>query len=213
VAAAAPLALNFYGNGSVAKKENRMGSAMAEVCKRLKKNAPRNRGCGFGRRSATSYVERGGRNLLFKKHIQGLFEHKNKKGGCQCLSLEAYNSNDQADLPMPNTPRPHEMAGISVFEETTMKSLQACRTRVILTEEQVIRIYQIKLANDDLKMHESNRTRASQLANEHGVSDKTVRDIWKGRTWYIPFHLFALKYAMMHRPNLQTKMFAAKPCV
>jgi phage portal protein BeeE len=68
-------------------------------------------------------------------------------------------------------------------EELKFKSIQACRTRVILTEEQVIEIFQAKLSNDDLSMEESKKIRAAQLAKKFGVSDKTIRDIWTGRTW------------------------------
>jgi hypothetical protein len=81
----------------------------------------------------------------------------------------------------------------NVIAANLTKSLQACKTRVILTEEQVINIYLIKLANGAPSLHESKNNRAPQLAEKYGVSEKTVRDIWMGRTWYstsVPTYTF-----------------------
>mmetsp|Transcript_75488 Transcript_75488/g.202231 ORF Transcript_75488/g.202231 Transcript_75488/m.202231 type:complete len:142 (+) Transcript_75488:87-512(+) len=50
-----------------------------------------------------------------------------------------------------------------------------------LTKQQVIEIYAIKLHQDD-SLDEQMPT-AFKVARHYGVSDKAVRDIWKGRTW------------------------------
>jgi hypothetical protein len=55
------------------------------------------------------------------------------------------------------------------------------RSRTILTEHQVVEILKYKLINEtsDSKI----KAIGSKLAKMFGVSDKTIRDIWKGRTW------------------------------
>ena len=49
-------------------------------------------------------------------------------------------------------------------------------SRNILCQEQVVSIFL-------LKSH-SEKSDAAKVARQYGVSDKTVRDIWTGRTWY-----------------------------
>ena len=58
---------------------------------------------------------------------------------------------------------------------------QAGKTRAILTAEQAIKIFQIKLSN--LNATKSQRISPSSVARAFGVSEKAIRDIWKGRTW------------------------------
>jgi hypothetical protein len=58
-------------------------------------------------------------------------------------------------------------------------SLQACRTHAILTAEQAIEIF--KIGND---FWGKRRRPARDVGKAYGVSDKAVRDIWNGRTWY-----------------------------
>ena len=54
------------------------------------------------------------------------------------------------------------------------------RRRAILSKEQAIQIFQIKLAADTLqRAHPA----SAQIASLFGISEKAVRDIWKGRTW------------------------------
>jgi hypothetical protein len=77
------------------------------------------------------------------------------------------------------------IAASEQLEISKNKSIQACRTRVILSEQQAIKIYEVKLANDAPSLPGSKNIRAAQLAVEYGVSDKTIRDIWRGRTWYL----------------------------
>ncbi len=58
-------------------------------------------------------------------------------------------------------------------------SVQACKTRRILTLQQAVHIFKMKL-------HQSNpssRGTAAVISKSFGVSEKAVRDIWTGRTW------------------------------
>ena len=59
-------------------------------------------------------------------------------------------------------------------------SIQACKTRMILTEQNAVDIFRIKLANDSSGSNK--RVGATRVAQLFGVSDKAIRDIWKGRT-------------------------------
>jgi hypothetical protein len=51
--------------------------------------------------------------------------------------------------------------------------------RAILTDEQAQQIFRYKPAPED-----KTRKRAAALSKIYGVSVKTIRDIWSGRTWY-----------------------------
>ena len=51
-------------------------------------------------------------------------------------------------------------------------------TQEVLTKDQVISIFQRSVISSAKKQT------ATSVAKEFGVSEKTVRDIWKGRTWY-----------------------------
>ena len=62
-------------------------------------------------------------------------------------------------------------------------SIQACKTRTVLTERQVQEIFIAKLLNESSEGHKTRQSAAS-LARKYGVSDKTIRDIWTGRTWF-----------------------------
>ncbi len=56
-------------------------------------------------------------------------------------------------------------------------------SRKILTKEDVVSIFLRKPCPGMIGDH-SNRATATTIANAFGVSAKTVRDIWIGRTWY-----------------------------
>ncbi len=72
----------------------------------------------------------------------------------------------------------------------SIASLRACKTRAILTDEQAVRIYQIKLDSpgrtppSPAAFAHALDSRARAVARAFGVSDKAIRDIWKGRTWF-----------------------------
>ena len=73
-----------------------------------------------------------------------------------------------------------------------LSSLQACRTRAILTVDQAIEVYKMKFEG-------SKQPRASAIAEAFGVSEKAVRDIWKGRTWNRETMHLDPKRACMHQ--------------
>ena len=60
-------------------------------------------------------------------------------------------------------------------------SIQACKTRTVLTLEQAAEIFKIHLRNQSFKTESRSST---QVAFTFGVCEKTVRDIWTGRTWF-----------------------------
>ena len=53
------------------------------------------------------------------------------------------------------------------------------KPRAILSDAQAVEIYQIRLVASFTHI----RLSPVQMASSYGVSEKTVRDIWKGRTW------------------------------
>jgi hypothetical protein len=61
------------------------------------------------------------------------------------------------------------------------ESIKACKTRAILTEDQAVQIFTLNMAH---KVNMDGQSiSATAIANTFGVSEKAVRDIWKGRTW------------------------------
>ena len=68
------------------------------------------------------------------------------------------------------------------FENKCAKKIQAerqCHARAILTDDQARQIFRCKPTTQL-----NGRYKAALLARTYGVSAKTVRDIWIGRTWY-----------------------------
>jgi hypothetical protein len=62
------------------------------------------------------------------------------------------------------------------------RSIQACKTRTILTKQQALDIFKVRLFNDSSAA--GGRVGARRLAEQYLVNEKTIRDIWSGRTWY-----------------------------
>ena len=58
-------------------------------------------------------------------------------------------------------------------------------SRCILSSEQVLDIFRFRMQRSGA---EKCKTSASAVAKTFGISPKTVRDIWKGRTWYRTTH-------------------------
>jgi hypothetical protein len=54
------------------------------------------------------------------------------------------------------------------------------KTRASLTKEQAIEIFKVRLQNETTTC---GRVKAVTVANMFGFNEKTVRDIWNGRTW------------------------------
>ena len=70
-------------------------------------------------------------------------------------------------------------------EAKLLSSIQACKTRAVLTAEQAAQIFQIKLSGQHgVAAKRSQGPHCARIvARLFGVSDKAVRDIWNGRTW------------------------------
>ncbi len=62
-------------------------------------------------------------------------------------------------------------------------SIQACKTRSVLTLQQAIHIFEIKWGQSNQPSGRSGHQSAAAVARSFGVNEKTVRDIWVGRTW------------------------------
>ena len=62
-----------------------------------------------------------------------------------------------------------------------LPSVQACRTRVILSPEKAIQIFKIKISNENTTKIQ--KVDSQSVARTFGVSEKAIRDIWNGRTW------------------------------
>ena len=60
---------------------------------------------------------------------------------------------------------------------------KAHRPRAILTEQQAVQIFKIKEQESPLSSPSIPLPSATCVGREYGVSERTVRDIWKGRTW------------------------------
>ena len=66
-------------------------------------------------------------------------------------------------------------------EAHSVESCQRAKPRAVLTCEKAIAIFQRKLP---LAKAGSAKPCASAIAREYGVSEKAIRDIWTGRTWF-----------------------------
>ena len=58
-------------------------------------------------------------------------------------------------------------------------SIQCAKPRAVLTKEQAIDIFRLSTFN----YSKASRPTATSVAKAFGVSEKTIRDIWNGRTW------------------------------
>ena len=86
------------------------------------------------------------------------------------------------------------MSALKYFEVGGQSYLKG-NGRAILTDEQAQEIFRKKPSP-----HSKGRERAAALARMYGVSIKTVRDIWIGRTWYrATYHLDASKPPAIER--------------
>ena len=97
------------------------------------------------------------------------------------------------------------------FESKLLASIQACKTRTILTAEQAVEIFKVKLSNQLSPSKKRNKTR--KVAETFGISDKAVRDIWNGRTWLREtMHLDPARIAMAaaRRPPGRPKVFEGR---
>ena len=54
------------------------------------------------------------------------------------------------------------------------------KSRAVLTKEQAMDIFRLSA----LRSPDAKRPTASSIARKYSVSEKTIRDIWRGRTWH-----------------------------
>ena len=80
----------------------------------------------------------------------------------------------------------------SFFQEPKPEPVQAgqktsaAKPRAVLTSDDAIRIFRVSLPSDlsnNGGYHGTKRPSAVSVAREYNVSEKTVRDVWTGRTW------------------------------
>ena len=88
--------------------------------------------------------------------------------------------------------------------EISKPCIQSSKHRAILSVKQAICIFELKLQMDSSNYGSQSRS-AKIVAGLYGVNEKTVRDIWQGRTWSCEtWHLDStrmLKYTRPGRPN------------
>ena len=101
----------------------------------------------------------------------------------QLSDFQALTSNSVDSLPpTPNIENEERTALAHAAQQKLRSSIQACKTRAILTQEQAVEIFKIHLSNQSTAKSEV--LNSTQVATAFGVSEKTVRDIWTGRTWF-----------------------------
>jgi hypothetical protein len=94
--------------------------------------------------------------------------------GCLQNNISTSNLKD-------NSPSQDSRQKLTFTSETPIESAhpdhgsKSAKPRAILTSEQVIAIFRLKF---DIKPC------ASAVARVYGISEKAIRDIWKGRTWF-----------------------------
>ena len=78
-----------------------------------------------------------------------------------------------------------EQTSIASLEQSKCQSsIQACKTRSILTPSQAAEIFKIHLLDRSSLRAKDKWLSSTKVASVFGVSEKTVRDIWTGRTWF-----------------------------
>ena len=84
--------------------------------------------------------------------------------------------------------------------ETNLRPSVNVKTRAILSSEQAIEIFKIKLTNQTATR--SQPLSPCVVARAYGVSEKAVRDIWNGRTWLREtMHLDPIMAARLRPPR------------
>mmetsp|Transcript_55917 Transcript_55917/g.147822 ORF Transcript_55917/g.147822 Transcript_55917/m.147822 type:complete len:338 (-) Transcript_55917:20-1033(-) len=96
-----------------------------------------------------------------------------------------------------------EMSAVEGGEwEKAKSSLKACKTRAVLTPEAAMKIFEMR--NAARKRGNSNgEFTASKLALQYGVTERSIRDIWNGKTWRLETkHLDPLRKDMPEKLRL-----------
>ena len=78
-----------------------------------------------------------------------------------------------------------EQTGLACLKQSKCwPSIQACKTRAILKPNQAAEIFKIHLLDRSSLRTKDKWLSSTKVASVFGVSEKTVRDIWTGRTWF-----------------------------
>ena len=103
-------------------------------------------------------------------------------------------------------------------EKNIQSTSQVAKPRAVLSEDQAIAIFQLKVARNAKNRAPS----ATSVAKQYGVSEKTIRDIWNARTWTLetaamdPARPFkppaATGRPKGRRDRIPRKRRAARPC-
>ena len=126
------------------------------------------------------------------------------------LDTESYMEQERSDMGKMIS-LPHEGFRPKPLESKLLASIQACKTRTIITAEQAVQIFKIKLTNQNSLSKKKNNAR--KIAEAFGISDKAVRDIWSGRTWLREtMHLdpVRIEMAASRRPPGRPKIFESR---
>ena len=86
-----------------------------------------------------------------------------------------------------------------MLPSTEMHPVACLKPRAVLSKQQAVDIFRIAgvLRPDGTR---GTKPTASSVAKRYGVSEKTIRDIWRGRTWYeetLPFDMNRQPKTMM----------------
>ena len=97
----------------------------------------------------------------------------------EMTSNDGSESSDKIDAAQKNGQQPGITSENQIKNALPDRGSRIVRPHAILTSEQAIAIFKLKLAP-------WGRTRpcASAVCSVYGVSEKAIRDIWKGRTWF-----------------------------
>jgi hypothetical protein len=75
-------------------------------------------------------------------------------------------------------------AGDGRITEARRSGKPAAKPRTVLTQEDVMAIFRLSMSNNTLfDSTAKKRPSAVAVAQHYAVSEKTIRDIWTGRTW------------------------------
>ena len=87
-----------------------------------------------------------------------------------------------------------------MLPSTEMHPVACLKPRAVLSKQQAVDIFRIAgvLRPDGTR---GTKPTASSVAKRYGVSEKTIRDIWRGRTWYEE----TLPFDMNRQPKTMTK--------
>ncbi len=115
-------------------------------------------------------------------------------GGSPTLAIVVYDL-----LPRPHgNSLSHPLSPLRVPLLLLPSSTSSPKTRSILTEEEAVAIFKIKITNDSTSRSE--RLSAAAVARDYRVSEKTIRDIWTARTWIREIvHLDPVRAALVER--------------